>query len=141
MEDLIDSTTGPRRFAMILLGSFAVLALALASIGLYGVMSYTVTQRTPELGVRVALGAGTGDVLRLVVGEGMRLVIVGVVIGIVAALALTRLMRSMLFNTAPTDALTFAMIPLLLLVVALVASYLPARRAAQVDPMEALRAE
>jgi predicted permease len=141
METLIDGTTGPRRFAMILLGSFAGLAMALASIGLYGVMSYTVTQRTQELGVRIALGARTADVLRLVLSDGMRLVALGAVIGLATAFAVTRLMQSMLFETEPTDPLTFALIPLVLLAIALVASYLPARRAARVDPMAALRNE
>ena len=141
MDAMIDGTTGPRRFAMILLGSFATLAMVLASIGLYGVMSYTVTQRTQELGVRIALGAGTRDVLALVLGDGMKLVGFGVVIGLAAAFGLTRLMRSMLFETPTTDPLTFAMIPLVLLAVALLASYLPARRASRVDPMAALRSE
>ena len=141
MDAMIDGTTGPRRFAMILLGSFATLAMVLASIGLYGVMSYTVTQRTQELGVRIALGAGTRDVLALVLGDGMKLVGFGVVIGLAAAFGLTRLMRSMLFETPATDPLTFAMIPLVLLAVALLASYLPARRASRVDPMAALRSE
>jgi len=141
MDNMIDLTTGPRRFAMILLGSFAALALALASIGLYGVMSYTVTQRTQELGVRVALGARTRHVLQLVLGEGMRLVLAGTVIGLVAAVLVTRLMTSLLFDTAPTDLATFVAIPLLLLAVAFLASYLPARRAARVDPMTALRTE
>ncbi len=141
MEHMIDRTTGPRRFAMILLGSFAALAMTLASIGLYGVMSYTVTQRTQEIGVRVALGAGTRDVLGLVLGDGMRLVGLGVAIGLLAAFGVTRLMRGMLFETPPTDLVTFATIPPVLLAVALLASYLPARRASRVDPMLALRSE
>jgi putative ABC transport system permease protein len=141
MEEMIDASAGPRRFAMILLGSFAALAMVLASIGLYGVMSYTVTQRTQELGVRIALGAGTRNVLGLVLGDGMKLVGLGVVIGLAAAFGVTRLMTSMLFETPPTDLLTFATIPLLLIGVALLASWLPARRAARVDPLAALRAE
>jgi putative ABC transport system permease protein len=141
MAAMIDTTTGPRRFAMVLLGSFAALAVALASIGLYGVMSYTVTQRTQELGVRIALGARTADVLRLVLSDGMKLVALGAVIGLAAAFGVTRLMQNMLFETAPTDAVTFATIPLLLLAIALLASYLPARRAARVDPIAALRDE
>ncbi|MFI5235728.1 MAG: ABC transporter permease [Gemmatimonadales bacterium] len=141
MDELIEQSTGSRRFAMILLGGFALLALVLASIGLYGVMSYTVTQRTRELGVRLALGANAGDVLGLVLGQGVRLALAGVGIGLVAAFGVTRVMQSLLFNLSPTDPLTFVAIPLILVSVALLASYLPARRATQVDPMVALRAE
>ena len=141
METLIAQTTGPRRFSVLLLGGFAALAMALASIGLYGVMSYTVTQRTRELGVRVALGAGARDVLGLVLRQGVRLALLGVGIGLVVALGLTRLMKSMLFNVGATDPATFVLVPLLLIAVAAMASYLPARRATRVDPIEALRAE
>ncbi|MFI5280264.1 MAG: FtsX-like permease family protein, partial [Gemmatimonadales bacterium] len=141
MEMLIDQTTGPRRFSMLLLGSFAGLALVLASIGLYGVMSYTVTQRARELGVRVALGAASRDVLTLVLGQGARLAVVGVAIGLVASLAVTRVMKDMLFGVSATDPVTFVAISTVLLAVALLASYLPARRATKVDPIEALRSE
>jgi putative ABC transport system permease protein len=141
MDDLIAQTTGPRRFSVLLLGGFAALAMVLASIGLYGVMSYTVTQRTRELGVRVALGAGAHEVLGLVLKQGVRLALAGVAIGLVAALALTRVMRSMLFGVGATDPATFVSVPLMLIAVAAVASYLPARRATRVDPIEALRAE
>ena len=141
MEELIDGTTGPRRFAMYLLGGFSLLAATLASVGLYGVMSFLVTQRSRELGVRMALGAATRDVLGLVLGQGMRLAIMGVVIGLVAAFAVTRFIRSMLFNVATTDPVTFILIPLLLLAVAFLAIYLPARRATRLDSMIALRAE
>jgi predicted permease len=141
MDDLIALTTGPRRFSLLLLGGFAALAMVLASIGLYGVMSYTVTQRTRELGVRVALGAGARDVLGLVLKQGVRLALMGVGIGLVAALGLTRVMRTMLFGVGTTDPVTFVLVPLLLIAVAVLASYLPARRAMRVDPVVALRDE
>jgi len=141
MNELIAQTTGPRRFSLLLLGGFAALAVILASIGLYGVMSYMVTQRVRELGVRLALGAGTGHVLGLVLRQGVVLVLVGVGIGLAAALALTRVMQGMLFNVGATDPLTFVVMPLLLVGVAVFASWLPARRATRVDPMTALRAE
>ena len=126
---------------MLLLGGFALLAMALASIGLYGVMSYTVTQRSRELGVRLALGADRREVLGLVLGQGFRLAITGVVLGLVVSLAVTRVMKNMLFNLSATDPLTFLSIALLLVAVALLASYLPAVRATRVNPIEALRAE
>jgi putative ABC transport system permease protein len=141
MDALIEGTMGSRRFSMLLLGGFAALAMTLASIGLYGVMSYMVTQRARELGVRVALGANSRDVLGLVLGQGARLALAGVVIGLVAALAVTRVMTKMLFNVSATDPVTFVVISLLLIAVALLASYLPARRATRVDPIIALRAE
>jgi ABC-type antimicrobial peptide transport system permease subunit len=141
MEQLIARSTAERRFAMLLLGGFGLLAMILASIGLYGVMSYLVTQRRRELGVRLVLGAEAREVLRLVLGEGLRLALAGVVIGLVAALALTRVMQHMLFDLSATDPLTLATTAALLVAVAAVASYLPARRATRVDPMETLRAE
>jgi predicted permease len=141
MEQLIDGTTGQRRFAMYLLSGFSILAATLASIGLYGVMSYLVTQRARELGVRLALGAATRDVLGLVVGQGMRLALIGVGLGLVSALVVTRFIRSLLFNVAATDPLTFVLIPLLLLGVAFLAVYLPALKATRVDPVVVLRAE
>jgi putative ABC transport system permease protein len=141
MEELIEGTTGPRRFAMLLLTAFSALAAALAAIGLYGVMSYTVTQRARELGVRLALGAGPAQVVRLVIREGVRLAAIGLAIGLVAALTLSRVLRSMLFGVSTTDPLTFVAIPLLLLAVTAFACWVPARRAARVDPVEALRAE
>jgi putative ABC transport system permease protein len=125
----------------LLLVLFAVLALSLTVIGLYSVLAYAVTQRTPEIGIRMALGAQTKDVLKLVVKEGTKLTLLGVAVGLSAALALTRLMKSLLFNVEPTDLLTFCLITLLLTVVALLACWIPARRATKVDPMVALRCE
>ncbi|HKQ04611.1 MAG TPA: ABC transporter permease [Blastocatellia bacterium] len=141
MEQVLADSLSQRRFTMLLLGLFAALALVLASVGIYGVMSYTVTQRTHEIGVRMALGARPADVLGLVVAQGMAIAGVGVGIGLAAALALTRLMSSFLFGVSATDPLTFIAIPLILAGVALGACFVPARRATRVDPMVALRYE
>ncbi len=122
-------------------GLFAGLALLLTVIGLYGVMSYTVTQRTRELGLRMALGAQTRDVLKLVIKQGMGLVLLGAVIGVAGAVALTRVMKSWLFGVSATDPLTFTAVALLLTLVALLACFVPARRATKVDPLVALKCE
>lgn len=124
-----------------LLAVFAGLSLVLAGIGIYGVMADAVTQRTRELGIRMALGASSGDVLRLVVPQGLRVTLVGVACGLIASLAVTRMIASMLFGVSPTHAVTFTAVPLLLAAAALGTSYLPALRATRIDPMAALRYE
>jgi putative ABC transport system permease protein len=139
MEERMGASLAGTRFNTLLLSLFAAMALILAVIGLYGVISYTVSECTREIGVRMALGAQTGDVLRFVVGEGMTLTLVGVGIGLLASFGLTRLMKDMLFGVGPTDPLTFVAIAVLLTAAALLACYIPARRATKVDPMIALR--
>jgi ABC-type antimicrobial peptide transport system permease subunit len=141
MEEVVADSLAARRFSMILLGVFAALALLLSSIGIYGVISYVVGQRTHEIGIRMALGAQRSHVLRLMLGEGMKMALVGVAIGIAAALGLTQLMASMLFGVSATDPITFCGVALVLTSVALAACYIPARRAMRVDPMVALRYE
>jgi putative ABC transport system permease protein len=141
MDQWIEDTNATPRFQTMLLGIFGVLGLTLALLGIYGVVSYSVTQRTHEIGIRMALGAEPKQVLRLILGQGLKLVLVGVVIGIAAAPALTRLMASLLFGVSTSDPLTFAGVAVLLLIVALVACYIPSRRAMRVGPMVGLRYE
>src|SRR5256886_5738981 len=141
MGEVSADSVAARRFNMLLLAIFAGLALVLAAVGIYGVMSYAVTQRTQEIGIRMALGARAGDVLGLIIRNGMTLTLIGVVIGVGGVVALTRLLRTLLFGVTPTDALTFVTVSAVLIFVALLACYLPARRATKVDPLVALRYE
>ena len=141
MEEILADSIARQRFSMLLLAIFAGVALILAAVGIYGVMSYSVAQRTHEIGIRMALGAQTGAVLKLAVGYGMKLVLIGILVGLIAAFALTRLMSTLLFGVTATDPTTFTLISLLLVGVAALASYIPARRATKVDPMIALRYE
>ncbi len=139
MDEVMEASVGQQRLTLFLLGLFAGVAMVLALVGIYGVIAYSVAQRTQELGIRGALGAQRADILWLVIGQGMGLTVAGVVIGIAGALALTRAMKDLLFHVSATDPATFAGVSLLFVVVALAASYIPARRATRIDPMVALR--
>jgi putative ABC transport system permease protein len=141
MEQLVSGSVAQRRFIVILLSLMAALAATLAALGIYSVMSYSVTQRTQELGIRMALGAQSSDVLKLVVGQGIVLALVGIAVGLTASLALTRVMSSLLFGIGATDPVTFTVIALVVAGVALGACFVPGRRATTVDPMVALRYE
>jgi len=141
MTDRVDESLARRRFAMLLLALFAALALGLAAVGIYGVIAYLVSQGTREIGIRMALGATPRRIQTLIVTQGLVLAVVGVTLGLAGALVMTRFMRTLLFGVGATDSLTFGAIALALTVVALVASWLPARRAARIDPMVSLRAE
>ena len=141
MQDVVDTSFGQRKLTLLLVGIFAAVALLLAMVGIYGTMAYSVSQRTQELGIRRALGAQQADVLRLVAGQGLGLAIIGIALGVLAAAGLTRLLSSLLFRVSPTDPAVFAAIAVLFALVALAAAYFPARKAAAVDPMEALRCE
>jgi putative ABC transport system permease protein len=139
LTEIFDQALWAPRMAASLLLVFAALSLVLSVIGIYGVMAYAVSQRTRELGIRMALGASRTDVLRLVVAQGLRLTLMGVALGLVASFAVTRLVTSLLYSVSPTDVVTFTVVPLVLAVAALAASYLPALRATRIDPMTALR--
>jgi putative ABC transport system permease protein len=141
MESVVRQTFARQQFSAVLLGGFSLASLLLAAIGIYGLLAYSVTQRTREIGVRVALGAEPGSIIRMVVASGARMVITGAAAGLAAALALSGLLKSLLFGIGPRDPLTFIAAPAIFVAVALAAAYVPARRAARVSPMEALRAE
>ena len=141
LDQLVSKSLGQRRFTLTLMVLFGVIALVLSSIGIYGVMAFAVTQRTQEIGIRMALGASAMDVLKMVVGSGMLLAVIGVAVGLIGAFAVTRLMASLLFGVSPTDLVTFGLVTAGLLLVALLACYIPARRATKVDPLIALRYE
>jgi putative ABC transport system permease protein len=141
MNEVFSSSIAQQRFAMLLVGLFGVLALALATIGIYGVMSYSVTQRTHEIGVRMALGAQRTDVLKLILRHGILVSLLGVFVGVAASFGLTRVMASLLFGVTPTDTTIFATVGFGILAIGAIATYLPAWRATRVDPLSALRYE
>ena len=141
MDHVVDEATAEPRFYLLLLGAFAAVAVTLAAVGIYGVMSYSVSRRNREIGIRIALGARAGDVVRLVVGQGMVLVGLGLALGILGALALSGAISGLLYGVRSTDPGTFGLVAILLGGVAGAACYVPARRAAKVDPVEALRCE
>jgi ABC-type antimicrobial peptide transport system permease subunit len=141
MEEVLDASVAQRRLTMMLLAGFAVLALVLAAVGIYGVIGYSVSQRTQEIGIRMALGAPRGAVLRMVVGQAMTLAAIGLTVGGIGAWLLTRLMQKLLFGVTPSDPLTFAAVSGILALVAAVAASIPGVRATRVDPVIALRSE
>jgi putative ABC transport system permease protein len=141
MDEMIQDSVGSRRVTLILLGVFSALALVLAGIGIYGVISYSVAQRTQEIGIRMALGAARRDVIQMILLQGARIVSAGLIIGVLAAFGLTRYLEKLLFSVSPADPSTFALVALVLAFVAVLACYIPARRALRVDPMTALRYE
>jgi ABC-type antimicrobial peptide transport system permease subunit len=139
IQGLVDRATSPRRFFVLLVGIFAGLGLLLASLGIYGVISYSITRRTQEIGIRMALGATAARVQLEVIGKTLRLTLIGIGLGVIASFAIARLIASLLFNTAPTDPATFAAMVVILGLVALLAGYIPARRASRINPIQALR--
>jgi predicted lysophospholipase L1 biosynthesis ABC-type transport system permease subunit len=141
MSEIVSEASGQPRFTTLVMSFFAIIAIFLAALGLYGILAYSVEQRVREIGVRVALGANKREIFRLIIGNGMRLALVGVAVGVPSALALTRLMKGMLLGVTSADPLTYIAVVGMLLISALLASYLPARRATRVDPIVALRAE
>lgn len=141
MDDLLSDSVSQRRISTALIGIFAMLALTLAAVGIYGVLSYTVSQRTQEIGIRMAVGAQGGDVQRLVLGHTLKLALTGIAIGLLASFVLARFLRTLLFGVTPYDPATMIAVTVLLLIVAIVAAYVPARRAVRVDALVALRCE
>jgi putative ABC transport system permease protein len=141
LQQIFSSSLDRRRFILVIFAAFAAVALALAVMGVYGVMAYAVAERTRELAIRISLGAQSGDVLRLVMGGGLKLALAGVALGLAGAFALTRVIAALLFGVSPTDIMTFAGVALLLTFIALLACWVPARRATKVDPMIALKYE
>jgi predicted permease len=141
LDDLLSASLGPRRFNMYLLGCFAAIALTLASVGLFGILAYLVSQRSRDIGIRLALGAARADILKLILRQGLGLALTGAVIGVVVAFLAANTIQSLVFSVSPRDPLTFVAVPMILLAIALLACYVPARRAMSVDPLVALRAE
>ena len=141
MDEIKSAAVAQPRFTVVLMGAFSLMAILLALVRIYGVISYGVSQRTQEIGIRMALGARAAEVSRMVVRQGGTVVLIGLAIGLIGALALTRVMGAILFNVSPTDPATYAVVTVVLLAIGLLATYLPARRAASVDPVEALRAD
>jgi putative ABC transport system permease protein len=141
LEQVVNNSILSERVATCIVGSFSLLALILAALGIYGVMANAVSQRTREIGIRIALGAQAGDIQRMVAGKGMVLTILGIVLGLACSFGVTRLLASFLYGVSPTDPWTFAVVTVFLTAVSFLACYIPARRAAKVDPMEALRCE